>query len=40
MIGIVSTAPGATLGPEGDTAYPIALVGRVPVKVTTENGPN
>lgn len=38
-IGIVSTAPGAVLGPEGDTAYPIALVGRVPVKVTTENGP-
>ena len=38
MIGIVSTEPGATLGPDGEKAYPIALVGRVPVKVTTENG--
>ena len=38
MIGIVSTEPGATLGPDGEKAYPIALVGRVPIKVTTENG--
>jgi uncharacterized LabA/DUF88 family protein len=42
-LGIVSTAPGIVLG-ESETentyhAYPIALVGKVPVKVSTENGP-
>ncbi|MEK7613016.1 MAG: hypothetical protein AAB449_02635 [Patescibacteria group bacterium] len=45
IIGIVSTAPGVTLGLSPDESpgeagkYPIALSGRVPVKVSTENGP-
>lgn len=38
MLGIVSTLPGLTLGPDAPNAYPVALVGRVPVKVTTEGG--
>lgn len=38
IIGIVATAPGLILGPDGEKTYPIALVGRVPVNVTTENG--
>lgn len=39
VIGIVATRPGLVLGPTtASTTYPIALVGRVPVKVTTENG--
>jgi hypothetical protein len=37
MIGVVSTSPGITLG-EGGPGYPIALSGRVPVKVTDEGG--
>ncbi|PIZ61893.1 hypothetical protein COY17_03490 [Candidatus Saccharibacteria bacterium CG_4_10_14_0_2_um_filter_52_9] len=36
-IGVVSTAPGYTLGASGP-GYPIALSGRVPVKVTNEGG--
>ncbi|OJU87984.1 hypothetical protein BGO17_03285 [Candidatus Saccharibacteria bacterium 49-20] len=40
LMGVVSTAPGQTLGtaqvPDG---YPIALTGRVPVKVNGEGGP-
>ncbi len=36
-IGVVSTAPGYTLG-AGGPGYPIALAGRVPVKVTDEGG--
>lgn len=36
-IGVVSTAPGYTLG-SGGSGYPIALAGRVPVKVTNEGG--
>jgi hypothetical protein len=42
---VVSTKPGILLGfddtptREGDGQYPIALKGRVPVKVSTENGP-
>ncbi len=38
VLGIVATAPGLILGPDGEKTYPIALVGRVPVKVITENG--
>lgn len=38
-IGIVATEPGIVLGPEAENDFPIALVGRVPVKVTNENGP-
>jgi hypothetical protein len=45
VIGVVSTAPGITIGdsttnnpPGGTKAYPIALSGRVPVNVTNENG--
>ncbi len=40
-IGIVSTRPGSLIGGvnrEGVGAVPVALSGRVPVKVTTENG--
>ena len=45
ILGIVSTKPGLTLGfddrslTEGETKYPIALTGRVPVQLSTENGP-
>ncbi|MCA9361926.1 hypothetical protein KC906_00985, partial [Candidatus Kaiserbacteria bacterium] len=45
VIGIVSTKPGMTLGAddkslvEGERGYPVALTGRVPVKLSTENGP-
>jgi hypothetical protein len=41
-IGIVSTRPAITIGGangESDNAVPIALSGRVPVKVTSQNGP-
>lgn len=38
VLGIVATAPGLILGPDGEKTYPIALVGRVPVKVTNQNG--
>jgi hypothetical protein len=38
VLGVVATAPGIVLGPQERTPYPIALVGRVPVKVTNENG--
>lgn len=49
VIGIVSTKPGIILGlendnptldmpPEATGIYPVALAGRVPVKVNTENG--
>lgn len=37
-IGIVSTAPGFTLGASATGSYPIALAGRVPTKVTNMNG--
>ena len=37
-LGIVATTPGIILGTEAENSYPIALVGRVPVKVTNENG--
>jgi hypothetical protein len=44
MMGVVSTAPGVVLGSGPDREgvagdVPIALAGRVPLKVTTENGP-
>jgi hypothetical protein len=38
MIGVVSTDPGFVTGAYTEDSYPIALVGRVPVKVSTENG--
>ncbi len=38
LIGVVSTAPGVTLGMSGADTRPVALKGRVPVKVSTENG--
>ncbi len=38
MLGVVSTAPGFVAGAFTEDSYPIALVGRVPVKVSTENG--
>jgi hypothetical protein len=39
-MGVVSTAPGITLGgwSAGPNQYPVALAGRVPVKVNDENG--
>jgi hypothetical protein len=39
VLGIVATEPGLILGSEAENSYPITLVGRVPVKVTNENGP-
>jgi hypothetical protein len=39
IIGVVSTKPGFVAGGYTDNSYPIALVGRVPVRVSTENGP-
>jgi len=38
ILGVVATEPGLILGTRLENSYPIALVGRVPVKVTTENG--
>jgi hypothetical protein len=44
VLGVVSTNPGFTLGSDdtstrsGESAYPIALTGRVPVILSTENG--
>jgi hypothetical protein len=45
IIGVVSTNPGLLLGfddtptRDDETQYPIGLKGRIPVKVSTENGP-
>ena len=39
MAGVVSADPGLTLGWETGGDAPIALAGRVPLKVTLENGP-
>ena len=39
LLGVVSTAPGFVAGAFTETSHPVALVGRVPVKVSTENGP-
>ncbi|MEK7594956.1 MAG: hypothetical protein AAB436_04945 [Patescibacteria group bacterium] len=38
LIGVVSTAPGFVAGAFTDDSHPVALVGRVPVKISTENG--
>lgn len=38
VLGVVSTDPGFVAGSYTKDSYPIALVGRVPVKVSTENG--
>jgi RNase P/RNase MRP subunit p29 len=38
VLGVVATEPGLILGAEAENGYPIALVGRVPVRVTNENG--
>lgn len=37
-VGVVSTNPGIVLGKRGVNAVPVAFSGRIPVKVTTENG--
>ncbi|MCA9384996.1 MAG: hypothetical protein KC582_04885, partial [Candidatus Magasanikbacteria bacterium] len=37
-MGIISTAPGFTLGAKSEGSYPVALAGRVPTKVSTING--
>ena len=41
LLGIISTKPGLVLGYDATKALqkPVALAGRVPVKVSTENGP-
>ncbi len=39
VLGIVATAPGLVLGPKEEQSYAVALVGRVPVKVISQNGP-
>lgn len=39
VLGVVATAPGLILGDKKENSYPIALVGRVPVQVTSEGGP-
>jgi hypothetical protein len=39
IIGVVSTKPGFVAGGYTENSYPIALVGRVPVRISTENGP-
>jgi hypothetical protein len=38
VLGVVSTDPGFVAGAYTENSYPIALIGRVPVKVSTENG--
>ena len=38
MLGIVSTEPGLTLGQNKPGGHPVALSGRVPLRVTTNNG--
>lgn len=39
VLGVVSTAPGFVAGTYTKDSYPIGLIGRVPVLVSTENGP-
>ena len=45
VLGVVSTKPGVVMGSDdtstraGEEAFPIALAGRVPVQLSTENGP-
>jgi len=38
LVGVVSSDPGFVAGYATKNSYPVALVGRVPVKVSTENG--
>jgi hypothetical protein len=38
LLGVVATNPGIVLGDASTNGYPVALVGRVPVKVTMEGG--
>ncbi len=38
LVGVVSTKPGFVAGAFTDDSHPVALVGRVPVKISTENG--
>ncbi len=38
LIGVISTKPGFLTGKNGINLQPVALAGRVPVKVTTESG--
>ncbi|MFZ2500362.1 MAG: hypothetical protein WAW90_00025, partial [Minisyncoccia bacterium] len=38
ILGVVSTDPGFVAGAYTENSYPIALIGRVPVNVSTENG--
>ncbi len=38
VLGVVSTDPGFVAGAYTKDSFPIALIGRVPVKVSTENG--
>jgi hypothetical protein len=45
ILGVVSTKPGLIMGfddtslTKGESAFPVALKGRVPVRLSTENGP-
>jgi hypothetical protein len=39
ILGVVSTTPGFVAGSQTTDSFPIALVGRVPVNITDENGP-
>lgn len=39
IVGAISTSPGLILGWGGENQYAVALTGRTPIKVTTENGP-
>ncbi|MFH1899956.1 MAG: hypothetical protein ABIJ83_01650, partial [Patescibacteria group bacterium] len=38
ILGVISTAPGILLGKDATSSKPVALSGRVPVKVSIENG--
>jgi hypothetical protein len=39
MLGIISTKPGVLLNRQSTSSYPVALAGKVPVRVSLENGP-
>jgi len=39
VLGVVSSNPGFVAGAFTKDSYPVALIGRVPVKISTENGP-
>ena len=38
LLGVVSTQPALTIGASAPNAYAVALAGRIPVKVTNQNG--